>query len=265
MVCIIVIVNQKGGVGKIMIVVNLVVFLVNVFKCVLLVDLDLQGNVIMGSGVDKCELVVFIYDLLLGEFSVVDVCVQIVEGYDLLFGNIDLIVVEIQLMVQSECEQWLKCVLVLICDEYDYILIDCLLVLLLLMFNVLVVVDLVIVLMQCEYYVLEGFSVLVEIIEVLCVNFNLVLEIEGVLCIMFDVCNNLVNVVLVEFIEYFGDCVFCIIVLCNVCLVEVFSYGQSIVGYDCVLCGGVVYLGLVGEIICCNNECNKVGKVVEIV
>lgn len=251
MVCIIVIVNQKGGVGKIMIVVNLVVFLVVVFKCVFLVDFDFQGNVIMGSGVDKCEVVVFICDLLFGEVIVVDVWVIMLEGFDLLLGNIDLIVVEIQLMDQGECEQCFKCVLVLVWDEYDYILIDCLLVLLLLILNVLVVVDLVIVLMQCEYYVLEGLSVLVEIIEVLCVNFNLVLEIEGVLCIMFDVCNNLVNVVLVELIEYFGDCVFCIIVLCNVCLVEVFSYGQSIVGYDCVLCGGVVYFGLVGEIICC--------------
>lgn len=81
--------------------VNLVALLV-VMKCkVLLIDFDLQGNVIMGSGVDKYELEIFVYDVLVDEMFIVEVKVKLLVGYDLIGVNVDLIVVEVELLEQD--------------------------------------------------------------------------------------------------------------------------------------------------------------------
>lgn len=250
-----VIVNQKGGVGKIISSVNLVVFLVVMCKKVLLVDIDLQGNVISGVGVDKYELEYIIYDVLMGEVNVEDVVVDIFKdfGFDLIVVNGDLIVVEVQLLDMKMCEFCLCNVLVCICVNYDYIIVDCLLLLNMFIVNVFIVVDLVIVLIQCEYYVLEGFILLMNIIEKICIVFNFKLYIGGLLCIMYDLCNSLFNDVFNQLISYFGDKVYCIIIFCNVWLVEVFSYGVLVIIYDFKFRGVVSYLVLVGEILWCEQ------------
>ena len=254
---IIAIANQKGGVGKTTTAVNLAAALARTPKRVLLVDLDSQGNATMGSGVDKRELEVSSYDVLLQEAGARAAIVKTPEGFDLLPGNIDLTAAEIQLMQVPDREQRLKAALDPLRDDYDFIIIDCPPALSLLTLNALTAADSVLVPMQCEYYALEGLSALMETIDALKVRLNPQLEIEGVLRTMFDVRNNLANAVSGELTAHFGDKVFRTIVPRNVRVAEAPSHGQSIVGYDRTSRGGVAYLGLAGEILRRQHERNK--------
>jgi len=254
---IIAIANQKGGVGKTTTAVNLAAALARTPQRVLLVDLDSQGNATMGSGVDKREVALSSYEVLLQEAQAREAIVRTPEGFDLLPGNIDLTGADIQLMDVEDREQRLKSALDPLRGDYDFILVDCPPALSLLTLNALTAADSVLVPMQCEYYALEGLSALMETIEALKSRLNPSLEIEGVLRTMFDVRNNLANAVSAELTNHFGEQVFRTIVPRNVRLAEAPSHGQSIVGYDRSSRGGVAYLGLAGEILRRRRERDK--------
>ena len=254
---IIAIANQKGGVGKTTTAVNLAAALARTPQRVLLVDLDSQGNATMGSGVDKREVALSSYEVLLQEAQAREAIVRTPEGFDLLPGNIDLTGADIQLMDVEGREQRLKSALDPLRGDYDFILVDCPPALSLLTLNALTAADSVLVPMQCEYYALEGLSALMETIEALKSRLNPTLEIEGVLRTMFDVRNNLANAVSAELTNHFGEQVFRTIVPRNVRLAEAPSHGQSIVGYDRSSRGGVAYLGLAGEILRRRRERDK--------
>jgi len=254
---IIAIANQKGGVGKTTTAVNLAAALARTPQRVLLVDLDSQGNATMGSGVDKREVALSSYEVLLQEAQAREAIVRTPEDFDLLPGNIDLTGADIQLMDVEGREQRLKSALDPLRGDYDFILIDCPPALSLLTLNALTAADSVLVPMQCEYYALEGLSALMETIEALKSRLNPTLEIEGVLRTMFDVRNNLANAVSAELTNHFGEQVFRTIVPRNVRVAEAPSHGQSIVGYDRSSRGGVAYLGLAGEILRRRRERDK--------
>ena len=109
---IIAVTNQKGGVGKTTTSVNLAASLSETGRRILLIDLDAQGNATMGSGINKHEVTLTGYDLLVGHASIHEVIVHAEDaGYDLLPGNADLTAAEVELMDRDDRERRLRSVL----------------------------------------------------------------------------------------------------------------------------------------------------------
>ena len=247
---IIAIANQKGGVGKTTTAVNLAASLVATRRRVLLIDLDPQGNATMGSGVDKHDLELSMYDVLVANCTAAQARVQNLEaGYDVLPANGDLTAAEVELMSVEHREQRLRQALKVVEKEYDYILIDCPPSLNMLTVNALVAADAVVIPTQCEYYALEGLSALLQTIEKIRQFLNPGLRIEGLLRTMFDPRNNLANEVSRQLLEHFGDKVYRTVIPRNVRLAEAPSHGLPALMYDKSSTGAVAYLALAGEML----------------
>jgi len=242
--------NQKGGVGKTTTAVNLAAGLVGHGKRVLLVDLDPQGNATMGSGVEKAELNLSVYQVLIGAASIKE-AIQPCDSsaYDLLPANRDLAGAEIELVDLEERESRLKNALSLVAGDYDFVLIDCPPALSLLTLNGLCAANGVIVPMQCEYFALEGLSDLVNTIKQVHANLNPDLVIIGLLRVMFDTRMTLQQQVSEQLIEHFGDKVFKTIIPRNVRLAEAPSYGLPGVVFDNTSRGAKAYLDFGAEMI----------------
>jgi chromosome partitioning protein len=247
---IIAITNQKGGVGKTTTCVNLAASLAATRRRVLLVDLDPQGNATMGSGVNKHELELSGYHLLLEETPIGDIVVDADRaGYSLLPGNSDLTAAEVQLMQLDERETRLGRRLQPLVGHYDYVLIDCPPSLNMLTLNALTAADAVFIPIQCEYYALEGLSALLETVRQIREVVNPGLEIEGLLRTMFDARNNLANEVSQQLLEHFGEKVYRTIIPRNIRLAEAPSYGAPIIKYDKASRGAMAYLALAAELV----------------
>ncbi len=245
---IIAVANQKGGVGKTTTSVNLSASLAMSGGRVLLIDLDPQGNATMGSGIDKNEVALSIYNWLLEDVPLQDIVQKCSGSFELLPSNLDLTAAEVNLLQADGREFQMREKLVTQASPYDYVIIDCPPSLSILTVNALMAANGVLIPMQCEYYALEGLSALLETIEGVRGHGNPGLEIEGILRTMYDPRNGLTRDVSRQLIRFFGDEVFRTVVPRNVRLAEAPSHGLPAILYDRTSRGAVAYMALAGEL-----------------
>ena len=247
---IICIANQKGGVGKTTTTVNLAAGLAKQGQRVLLVDLDPQGNATMGSGIDKREVELSVYDVLLESATVKEAAVKADKcGYDVLSANRELAGAEVELVQLAHRDQRLRSALAEVDADYDFVLIDCPPSLSMLTLNGLCSAHGVIVPMQCEYFALEGLTDLVNTIKQVHANLNKDLKIIGLLRVMFDPRITLQVQVSDQLKAHFGNKVFDTVIPRNVRLAEAPSYGLPGVVFDPSAKGSQAYVEFARELV----------------
>lgn len=251
MVRIIAVTNQKGGVGKTTTSINLCAALAYMNKKVLLIDIDPQANATQGIGIDRSNLELTTYDVIVDQVTIDKIIKHSsINNLDVAPASIDLAGVEIQLsQVQSGREQRLKNSLKSVKALYDYIIIDCPPALGLLNTNALTAADSVLIPVQCEYYALEGLTQLLNTILLTQSVFNEDLTIEGVLLTMLDSRTNLGTEVSQEVRKYFKEKVYDTVIPRNIKLSEAPSEGLSIFDYDQRSEGAKAYARFAKEVV----------------
>lgn len=246
---IIAIANQKGGVGKTTTAINLSACLAEKGQKVLAIDMDPQGNMSSGLGLDKNSVEKTIYDLIIGESEVEEVLQKnALENMDILPANVDLSAAEIELIGIDEKEYIVKKAIEKIKDAYDYVIIDCPPSLSMLTINAMTTADSVLVPIQCEYYALEGLSQLIHTVELVKERLNPVLEIEGVVFTMYDARTNLSLQVVENVKDNLQQNIYKTIIPRNIRLAEAPSYGMPINQYDAKSAGADSYRRLADEV-----------------
>lgn len=240
-------VNQKGGVGKTTSCINIGAYIAKSGKSVLLVDFDSQGNMSSGVGVTKDKPTV--YELIAGQVSPEEaVKHSSLKGLDIISASIDLSGASIELVEQEEREFFLKKALAPLKEKYDYILIDCPPSLGLLTLNGLAAADSVLVPMQCEYFALEGITLLLKAVNRVQKSINKNLTIGGIFFTMYDSRTRLAQDVVMQVKSYFKDVVYSTIIPRNVRLSEAPSRGLPICSYDPECAGAKSYERLAEEV-----------------
>lgn len=238
--------NQKGGVGKTTVLVNLAAGLGRKKKKVLVIDMDPQRNATTGLGA-AASAEASLYEWLRGEVTFEEILISPLKKVDLIPGSKDLAAFDLEMASVNGRESLLKEKLSAIKDGYDFILIDCPPALGLLSINALVASDSLLIPIQSEYYALEGLSALMNTVERIQSGINQELQVEGVLLNMVDKRNNLSRDVVQEVERYFGSKVYKTQIPRNVRLAEAPSYGQSIYDYDNLSKGAWAFRGFVNE------------------
>jgi chromosome partitioning protein len=241
---IIAVANQKGGVGKTTTAVNLSACLASLGKRVLLLDLDPQANATSGLGLEKIEGA-SAYRPLLGEGSLSD------KIQSTAFANLEMIPSEVDLcgadIELARSENHLKKLAIAMepvasSNRHDYILIDCPPSLGILTLNAFACAQALLVPLQCEYYALEGISMIHRILnQIRETGINPNLELLGVVMTMFDGRTNLSNQVVGEVRQHFADKVFETVIPRTTRLAEAPSFGKPIIHYDKYSAGAAAY------------------------
>ena len=242
------VVNQKGGVGKTTTAVNLAAAVGIAGKKVLLVDADPQGNSTSGYGINKRDVKISSYELLIGKGTAETAALKTeYENVDVVPSSIDLAAAEVDLIEIERRESQLKIALSTVRDKYDYIFIDCPPSLGLITINALNASDTVLVPIQCEYFALEGLSQLMATVRQVKRLYNPTLEIEGIVLTMYDGRLNLTQQVVGEIKKYFANKLYKTAIPRAVRLSEAPSYGMPIQYYDKRSKGSAAYNDLAKE------------------
>lgn len=257
---IIVMANQKGGVGKTTTAINLGTALAAVGERVVVVDLDPQGNASTGLGIPHAQRVRSTYDVLTEE-APVSACLQTtaIPGLHIIPSSFDLSGTEMELVGAARRSFRLRDALRSflahgpICGKDEkpisYILIDCPPSLNLLTINAMTAADAVLVPLQCEFFALEGLTQLMRTVSLVKTSLNPTLEIQGVVLTMFDRRNNLSDQVAQDVRQHLGDKVYRTVIPRNVRVSEAPSHGKPALVYDYRCAGSQAYIKLASEII----------------
>jgi chromosome partitioning protein len=251
---VLVIANQKGGVGKTTTAINLGTALAAVGEPTLIIDLDPQGNASTGLGIPRTERKVTTYDVLMGQAPLADAIRPTrIPKLSLVPSTVDLSGAELELVGVERRNFRLKEALaeysVHGSSPFAYALIDCPPSLSLLTINAMAAADAVIVPLQCEFFALEGLTQLMNTIELVRDNLNPMLEIQGIVLTMYDRRNKLSDQVASDVREHMGAKVYNTMVPRNVRISEAPSHGLPALVYDLRCPGSQAYIKLAGELI----------------
>ena len=247
---IIAIANQKGGVGKTTTSINLAACLAEKGYRTLAIDMDPQGHLTTGFGINKDNLQYTIYDVMCEMCNLDDaLIINFMPCLDLLPSNRYLAGAEVDFIGEKDMQYILKKHLTEIQDKYEYIIIDCPPALGMLTINSMIAADSVLVPIQCEFFALDGLSQLIYTIEVIQQKLNKDLKIEGVVFTMFDSRTNLSLQVVENVKENLKQNIYKTIIPRNVRLAEAPSHGMPIISYDYKSAGSESYRQLADEVI----------------
>jgi len=247
---IVAIANQKGGVGKTTTAINLGTAVAAAGRRTLILDLDPQGNASTGLGIGRAARRVTSYDVLLGRARLDDAIQPTrVPGLSIVPANVDLSAAEMELVSDPRRAYRLKDAVAEIGGGFDLTLVDCPPSLGLLTVNALVAAHAVLVPLQCEFFALEGLSLLLRTIERVRASYNPLLRVEGVVLTMFDRRNNLSGQVETDVRSFLGERVFETVIPRNVRVSEAPSHGLPVLLYDLACPGSKAYAKLAGELL----------------
>ena len=251
---VIAIANQKGGVGKTTTAINLASCIADKNKSVLAIDMDPQGNMTSGFGIDKNELKTTSYDLLVNEDITMNDCIikNVFPWLSVLPSNRNLAGAEIELLTVENMQYILRGKMEEVIEDYDFIIIDCPPALGMLTVNAMTAADTVIVPIQCEFYALDGLTQLIYTIGLIQNSLNPDLEIEGVVFTMYDARTNLSLQVVENVKDFLDQNIYKTIIPRNVKLAEAPSHGLPINYYAPKSTGAESYDLLAEEVI--NNS-----------
>tara|TARA_A100000164_G_C21865585_1_gene752365 strand:- start:99 stop:872 length:774 start_codon:yes stop_codon:yes gene_type:complete len=244
------VVNQKGGVGKTTTTVNLGTALASINKEILLIDLDPQGNLSTGLGINESQRNLSIYDLIVGDRNTKDVILSTkIPNLSIITSNINLSGIEFELADDKDKTDKLAKSLISLKKNYDFVIIDCPPSLGILTVNSLVASDSILVPLQCEFYALEGLAQLLRTIEKIKYNLNKNLLLEGIILTMYDPRNRLCDDVVADAKKHLGEKVFKTVVPRNIRLSEAPSHGLPAILYDQKCAGSTAYINLAKELL----------------